>query len=231
MSDIIQLPNPEGVVRLDRVESEPIHTPSPTHALWQLAATHAFFNHGLFFTAGHLDVDPVQDYWVRHDLMGKSEPLMCQVAYPLPFPGMPGKARVAAYWGGVLLAVEKEHWTGLFDSLRGVAAVDRQRNFYWQASFQSLSLIDPSDTSAPHALDVTLFGVNSSRGHWGFHSEIKVEQPLTVWPISAAPVDPQILKIRAAITADSHQHLRVQEPQEHAPDVRGIDPDRIFAGL
>lgn len=219
------LPVEEGVHSRQPVISDL----TPRRRDWSSSATmrdlgryYTFFTHGLFFTHGGMSPgseDPLQD-WVNRDDVA-TEPLILDFSIPI-FAGM-GSDVTALTWSQRLLGVEREFWPYLRATLAGVAAVDRKRQRYWQATLQQITIADPlvlaKATVLPDPLplvQVWVFGIDGSDGRSLFpeFTASAITQPT----LATYPANPAIVHIAKQLIGHDIEDIVEKELERGSSD-------------
>jgi hypothetical protein len=214
-------PLQEGYGSSDRVaRDERYHVArfSSTATLTDLAREYAIFTHGLLFTHGRIDVDPVLDYVTKHpepdwDVMPvtyRSRRLFRGLSAPGKQVGPP------ITWESSLLFVERARWQGLYDHLRCCAWIDRRRRTYGRVVPQHITIIDFLALDRAHILpaplptvEITVFGVDSNKVHAQFLPDIAL--PGSAPTVVYLPVLPGTIALADALLSEAPHPFRFVE--------------------
>ena len=156
-------------------------------SLSDLATDYVFFNHGVLFTYGGMNVDPAQEYAIEH----KCEIRMVRMPKPV-FKDVSNRKKEFAHWDHSLLAVDTNHWVGLSRVLVESGILDLAKRSFYKAYYRPVKIVDWFRVDQAHAPDdwptirVALFGLD---GNTQF---IKVVDPKP-GKSDAAPPTPKIV--------------------------------------
>ena len=183
--------------------------------LADLVGEFVLFTHGLFFTHGDLDLDPVQEFVNAQEgesivsLLTFDEPIIdwTRPAHRLERcdydSGIP--------WGHQLLAAERNCWQKLYRFLTGVAAIDRDRGMFWRAVPHPLIIADVLALKKKAVLPspvprvpITVFGLTGNLGR------------VMVRPTGPFPARPRVVILSPSKAAKRSSHAALQED----PDIR-----------
>lgn len=188
-------------------------------ALSELTGDYAFFNHGCFFTWGGLDVDPVEDFVIRH---ADQDCLVFHMDFPRPiFHGIPKPGRFykpAEIYNHRLFAVPLPYWDALRAELMIVSAVDRARRSFHRSVTQEIDIVDPLSLQSlviapplPPTVPVTVFGVDGNKHHIVWQSNaIRYDSPAHTKHL---PLRDESLKLAGAILAGEDKPMRSIQPE------------------
>jgi len=219
------LPTPEGLDAFKVEQAKKLAVGLTCKTLSQLRGGYEFFNHGLVFDAGHLDKDPLQDYWIRNDLPAKDFPQKYEHSMPL-FGGWDSSL------SHMLFIVKKEYWQGLYDYLRAITVIDWTNHYYWKAVVGLASIPDPTIQprqpdahgtitleALPSPLPVWLVQVHRDDATFKFWQGIN--DP--TWRVIMENPDPDVIRVASAIFAESSTPLRAIEPTEFKHELPKIE--------
>ena len=189
--DTPRVPRMEGLQDGDPVEKDipPFEKleVSSLASLGDLAKDYVFFNHGVLFTYGGMNVDPAQEYVTEH----KCEIRMVMMPKPV-FKDVSNRKKEFVHWDHSLLAVDTNHWVELSRALVESGILDLVQRKFYKAYYRPVKIVDWFRAGQSHAPDdwpmirVALFGLD---GNTQF---IKVVDSISD-ETSKAPPTPRIL--------------------------------------
>lgn len=185
---------------------------SQAAGLKDLEEDYAFFSHGLLFTHGGWNRDPVADY-VR-----QLDPTCCPFVLHMSqviFQGLAHRDNPA--WNYILMAVYRPQWDGLRSFLASLSGVDRDRKRYHRIAVQELPLVDvlglAKHTVLPEPLPmttVTLFALEGSWATVGF--EPALTPPQDCIRVVKLPAEIEVVKLAQALFAEQDKPFQAIEP-------------------
>lgn len=209
-------PGPEGVRGVGELTPDDGPTyhqarVSAAAGLKDLEADYAFFNHGLLFTHGDWDVDPVADYVRRVDAK------CCPFAIRLPRPVFRGMDRGRnREWNSTLMAVHRSQWDGLLSFMAGLSAINRRRRRYHRLAVQQLPLIDilafEKSVTLPDPIPMTTVALFALEGDWstvGFAPA--ATPPLGLIRVIQLPAEEEVIKLSWSLFAEQDRPFEAVE--------------------
>lgn len=165
------------------------------------------FTHGLLFTHGGWDRDPIIDYLMEWG--PEHVPVVIDLPKRVIF-GMECKderGRHRSDWCYKLLAVRHEGWDELFDWMSLIGAIDRDHNYVARLLAQEIPVPDVLALEKTIALpkscpmvDVAVFGVDSNK-HAAFVEPAKAP-PIDKPKVRVVPPDPETVDLMTKVLSN-----------------------------
>lgn len=149
----------EGVYQVDsaheRIKAGKLEKLKGNTCLSDLDRDYALFSHGLYFSEGHMLVDPL------HDFQHVEKDSIVRIDLPAPvFNGMGGGYDV------ILYGCVREAWPGLSLFLHSVSGHNTILNRFWVGLTQEVPLLDFLSPEPDKLVPITVFGVSATDGIW-----------------------------------------------------------------
>lgn len=171
--------------------------------LTTLALEYKLFTHGLLFTHGGWDRDPISDYLVEWG------PEFAPLVIDMPSRVIHGmeckdeRGRQRADWCYKLLAVRHEGWDELFAFMSTVGAIHRDSGYLAKLLAQVVPVPDIlaisrlTSISACPMVDVVIFGIDGNRR--AVYVEPARSPPLDKPKVRSSPPDPETVELAEKI--------------------------------
>ncbi len=156
-------------------DGNPMDAVGQANSLFEMRNEFKFFTPALLVTHGGFDRDPVGEYIAHRGNDPAGGPFCVDVDLPF-FSGLPpcllGRPPYAEMvdWNCRMYAVHNSRFEDLRDFIAGITVSDPQRTKVTLVGYYNITVVDTTHTGAGgfttsfNALDVTVFGVDSSQG-------------------------------------------------------------------